>query len=717
MTAIDSEQLQLLRLCFGEHEFGASSDGSATDTGDFDPAVFVKEKLHQQVPLETLCADLESFSRHLQNKILHHIHRDVYEAFVTVSGQLVGMQDQLARVHNPLLAAGSKVEGAVSYLTEAARSVDETLERAQQIDISRQIHEAFLEVLILHENLASNVAFLESAVGNELSEEFFEVLSAAVADTFGMKCVLRSIPRTATVDARLKIIEDSHSLVHDDSQAVLSILSLVFATIVRNFSSQPSIHYSRQFRTVSVIFHALDDPAAFCSFFREQIVRPLAEEVISWKAASQARQSALETVQLLALLGKELQAKVLPLLPVLREIFGQGLNPISSIVWPTVCDVIVKRMIFIFVPGIPTTFHTNFVNAHKIVSLLEEHCVSVSELVDFRSSADNVMWSHKWNIDVYHTLRSTELKSKLSEVQENRAKTVFHSKELQAAASASLWMFSEDVFLFPLFARFAKDALQCIHDSVNSLLQRCQGGDISFTCTASADFATMEVFVRTELHHAMQSALGNMSTVTDVIAVGERFCRVASQLALNTIADFVHGECHVALQSVKTIKNLYALTKKPMPTSPSWFIANIIEPLSQFKEAAAKQRNLLTEDVAKRMTSDIILRLTVEYRAIAKEMLLQARKQEESFKKLKRKDAATSETANSVGSRIDTASDIDKMFVQVYLDIHEFGSRLRPFGISKESYAPIGSLLKLVRRANWILGDDIPEPVDLDDAE
>jgi hypothetical protein len=227
----------------------------------------------------------------------------------------------------------------------------------------------------------------------------------------------------------------------------------------------------------------------------------------------------------------------------------------------------------------------------------------------------------------------------------------------------------------------------------------------------------MESFVRSELQGAMQCAHGTGAGVKEVIAVAENFCRVASQLALSSISDSVHSECLAALQSVKTIKNLYALTKKPMPTSPSWFIANVVDPLTRFKEAAAKHRQLLPEDVSKSLMSDIILRLTTEFRTIAKDMLLQAKKQEESFRKLKRKDQGVPEAPVPSASRIDAATDIDKMFVQVYLDIHELGSKLRPFGINKESYPPIGSLLKLVRRANWILGDDIPEPVDFDDAE
>jgi hypothetical protein len=215
-------------------------------------------------------------------------------------------------------------------------------------------------------------------------------------------------------------------------------------------------------------------------------------------------------------------------------------------------------------------------------------------------------------------------------------------------------------------------------------------------------------------------------------------CEQGRQTALQKLISNLVEQSEVVLQNVRTIKAAYSHTKKPMPTAPSWFITGILEPLLKFRRASQDPKSALNmaPETVQEIIFTVVQQVTQRFRDLIREVIVQARKAEESLEKLRRRRDETKGgvPTNSVstpvsagdatrhipavgGPRIttETASDRDKMIVQLYLDAHEYGNYLRNFGIHKESYAPLESVFRLCRRADWILGAPVPEPPEIDE--
>lgn len=855
MNAINNEQLQLLQLCFGEHEFCASgsllfpssdaatgdisaqgvNDGAQTEASetpmDYDPFQFIDEKLQHGIELETVCKDLMSFEKYLQAKIMTHVHEDVYEAFVNVSGQLVGLDEQLTRIHHPLTASRNRIESALDHLSAKENSIHQLLQDAEGKELHRMLHMGIAQTLLLHNTLCDDVDALQglpffaslqlpvkgtsassstnvssAAAATSLSvpppiegdltnaavvisDEELRQLESVVACYFDLESAFAqlSIPSQGNDELNSEyrelkeLVKEAHEhIVHLLNQAFLQTHELfLFTTTARSGGAVGLKGGSRlvgkhvpaagdvlsKLRVLMSLYNqvGVDD---FTSLYRESIVRKIAEDVLSWKSSAQARSSSDQSSQLLSQLCATLLTTVLPIASIMREVFAQeaAFYPISAVFWPPVCNTVVTRMVYLFVPGIPSTFHSNFVAAHQLISLMENHCTTIAELQGFRTATETTLWCHKWNIDVYHTLRATEASERVKQLllQPETLSTKppspslipFSSAAAQTISEVMLWYFDSSIFLFPLSQKLLRDSLSalhefvkfaagCVKDSLAAFQQQSRVVDYHFLCSVVADFTALQQFMESSFKDAVEARTGesvaSCPPLASIFTVGQEIIKKKGiETVRKLVIDYLLEQCMAILVNVKTIKATYSHTKKPMPSMPSWFISGVFESLSKFK---AQCSGHLPSEVIQFIVKAVVDEATLKLKEFTKETIVSARKTEESLGKLRRrreeanaKSTTTASTGGSGGTETastptapaaagstrvtsESATDRDKMVVQLYLDAHEFGSQLRPFGINKESYTALHAVLKLCRRANWLLGDDIPEPPEVDDDE
>lgn len=742
------QRLALLQLCFDEAEFGEGEES-------FDAVAFVAEK-HQHVPLAVLEKDLRTYSTYLQSSILRYVHDDVHEAFVNVSGQLVGMQDVMRGVYNPIDDTLRRLLAARTTLETACQSVNQKVQMAQLDEEERTYYNNMLEVVLLHTRLRSALSEeTKLPLSGEGQRNEVAKLQSATSDFFRLRILGQELQApNAASEAECN---DAQKLIQEDISLFFGALGQRLVQTVTSFidgelvacsapSAEQQLHPkgSQQSRQTSLtallsVYDQLGASEQFAVLMKERVVKSLVEDVITWKAAAQARQNPDESEQMLRALVSRLEQALYPCLPLFRDVLP-GVNVIASVVWPAVCDAMLKRMVFLFAPGIPTTFHRNFVAAHTVLASLEAQCTSVKELAELRCTEEMATWQRKWNLDVYHTLRRTELQDRLTKALATPLPTTaprgkksgWTFSALLQVQSCAEWLFSSDVFLYPLSQHFLRDAAQCIFMGVRMLVQHCDqhvAAEPGIVVHAVDDLKRFRASISEVLLPLVAAALRE-STPAEPSHLASSLQQVISSIIDRGVFDILTNckrwlveQCMVSLSNVRSVKAAYSMTKKPLPSAPSWFVSSSLDVLVAYRKYATDTCVFSAEELNKLMR-DVIDELTQRFRALIKEILVAARKAQESLEKLRRKkelkqaDATTPVTpAPPSGARPtpDTASDRDKMVVQLYLDIHAYGDLLRPFGVAKESHPVMESLFALVRRANWVLGDDIPEPPEVDE--
>lgn len=189
----------------------------------------------------------------------------------------------------------------------------------------------------------------------------------------------------------------------------------------------------------------------------------------------------------------------------------------------------------------------------------------------------------------------------------------------------------------------------------------------------------------------------------------------------------------VALQNIKSIRSAYTRTNKPLPHAPSWYVGHVAEPILRLVRQARASAVPVT--VTQRVAVAAMSAVTQQFVTLARGMLLAARRMEASWEKLRRRketNTATTSSAtssspppppsssSSVGApRVtsETASDRDKMMLQIYRDINAFLSTVtKELGVwaspSREVQQQVDDLL---RRAEWLLGAAMAEPPEIED--
>ncbi|KEG15512.1 putative conserved oligomeric golgi complex subunit [Trypanosoma grayi] len=820
--AVDLEQLQLIQLCFGEHEFGVAFENDAQQNEDdleaeqqqqedeqndvviafdFDPVQFVQEKLDHGVPLGILCRDLETYMTFLNNSILRHVNTDVHDAFVKVSGHLVGVQDELRCVQQPVLATVKKVEDAMARLTQLEERVHAHILSASNTEMERLFDVGFLKLLLLYDLLCERIEALPSSLrssddgsqqplvhtaamttnavnihhanGSSPSCSSSSRAAAVVAGSAHMREALCDIAITVQqlkalhqtlprLSQREKEREEATEILRDGTELSHNVFARVYLALYEDYMQDPRETLTHAMRSVMEAYQTAGEVQEFCRMYRKRILRPLLESVLSWRAATQARHSLEDTVKLLVCLRDQLEVNVLPFLPLLREAFEGAVMPIPMIIWPTVCEALVKKMVSLYDVGIPDAFQKRYMAAHELLALMEANCASSEELHMLVQSPDVALWKHKWNTDVYGTIRANELSKRVDgalqafaatpleqQVQQREqgssveCSTTFHTDPFVKLQEALEWLFSPSTYIYtvtPKFIREAAGATQRLARSVLDYADASQANSsmrdwISLVMSACSDFEAFAVYIEGPFRTRLESASGRTFAVSSPVIqlIAQETCRAAAVSLHRAVQMRVAEECAAGMQNIRSVKSAYSHMRKPFPTAPSWYVPNIVEPLQRF---AATVESLPSAPARDGMVAAVVEEVANRFRVIAKETLVTAKKTEESWEKLRRRkettaggrgtstdvvvDQAAPAASTTARPTPETATDRDKMTLQLYLDAKAFVEAAETTlqnGVVTQQLPGVVALFRMLRRANWILGEDIPEPPDIDESD
>jgi hypothetical protein len=153
------------------------------------------------------------------------------------------------------------------------------------------------------------------------------------------------------------------------------------------------------------------------------------------------------------------------------------------------------------------------------------------------------------------------------------------------------------------------------------------------------------------------------------------------------ITIIVQQSC-LQLKNANDIPRLYRRTNRELPKQASNYVKQAVECLTEFKDEWSHY--LTDEDLSTNYLQKIIDQICQKYFTISSNLLTSVKKMEDSLKHLKRargdaKQASASDVSASVAaqqqlqtqsSQVAQLSDDDKIRLQLYLDVCEFGKSL-----------------------------------------
>ncbi|KAG5490763.1 hypothetical protein JKF63_00885 [Porcisia hertigi] len=810
------QELQLIQLCFAEHEFGILVEDDSSDDADgegtnssscsaasslsssfesangtdggqrrrspqrlhtFDPMAFVNGKVQHGVPLKSLSEDLHTYADYLEEKIAQCVNTDVHTAFVNVSGHLVGMRDELSFMERPLTLAMTTLCSVVGQLSATSETMKCNVEAACAAEMERAFDAVYLRCMVMYETLAyqlddlaglvhitvdsstatgrshaagsgkgsSSAAMLRVSVDSReedarsavaIEKTSFSIspescLSDAVLDALEDVVLLfqelkETYQRLGSLPSREQEKMEALSYVETAEQSVMGILKAVLlhtSQLVLRLASEngSASSTSSAFAVVGTALAPSAPPTAgspvarqllgrvielyaqagemeqFSVVFRNAVIRPLLEAVISWKAATQARQSAESTVALLKEISGVLQKTVLPLLPLLRKHYGTTLHPVATVVWPILSETLVKKLPSLYEIGIPNQFQVKYKAAYELLAIVEDSCADLEELSVLRQSPDVVLWNHKWNLNVYAMLRVSEMDKAVQSVSSPldslpaSTSSDYHCRIFYIAHQQLLRLFSSSVFLLqctPWFLRqvvvFCYRLLTRVQEAADQVPLDTSGamtaaetldgtnasenggtparGARHTLLLAIADAHTLRDFLTGKLLHVILGRLevesgqamsevfsttlkitsapaperSTKDLVKDVLEFASvSVCGRFVERARETLVQQVAEAAIVPLQNLKSVRSAYSHTRKTLPSAASWYVAPVLHPLQRFAEEA--QKSGLSGSALQECVAEMLRRIMVHFVALAKETLIMAKKTEESWEKLRRR--------------------------------------------------------------------------------
>mmetsp|Transcript_37562 Transcript_37562/g.67287 ORF Transcript_37562/g.67287 Transcript_37562/m.67287 type:complete len:536 (-) Transcript_37562:11-1618(-) len=479
-------------------------------------------------------------------------------------------------------------------------------------------------------------------------------------------------------------------------------------------------------RSNSSIFHcfhaysSLGNSAGAEAAVATTMVAPLAEKVVAAHSASGPRQGADTLSAVLGALADELHSECSFLLDIaLNPQSGlHSFNFLANSILKEVHAALAKHLSRAFSPGVPAAFLANYHASMKFLEDLEGHCRIMASVDAFRSSEEYASFMKRWNLNVYFSLRFQDIAGKMDNVLAAPELQVVQPGEktalpLTTSAAASLWSslhwcLSSEVYVDALAERFIRLILQLLgrfHYWLSAGLKHREryaagekgadgrGENLSFEWALKLTPEQMALLRRdvtilaehlpgefSESLRRKLEPLGSQSVGSVLSAVQHRRNAIASLgTSINSsIAAILADRCVQVLKQLRGITATYRATRRPMPIRPSHYVAGVLSALRQFLES----------DQAAGLSSAICLDLVREcaecvsksYHDMVDDLLVTVRKTEDSLKRLKK--GRSQKPGATPDATPDTATDQEKICLQLFLDVQEYGRQLTSFSLT-----------------------------------
>lgn len=477
-------------------------------------------------------------------------------------------------------------------------------------------------------------------------------------------------------------------------------------------------------------YAAVDNTSAAEELFRTTIVSPLIEKIIPSTHSEMvdgASSDDLENDYQQIMICIEKDCKFLLDISTSANSGLHVFNFLANSILKEVLFAIQKGKPGAFSPGRPTEFLKNYKSSLGFLAYLEAYCSSRSGVVKFRSEAVYIDFMRQWNVGVYFSLRFQEIAGSLDSAllvptltplemsHDNRGK----HQELTLKQSVTLLeslrsCWRGDVLLLSCSDKFLRLSLQLLSRYTTWLssglaARKARGGSstpipnsewASAADVADLIFVVHDVgFLVTELtgdylEHVLQLLESCTVEVRDLVK--QSVLQAAKSLenllpALKeTMIESIVEKSVEDLRQLKGITAKYRMTNN-LPVRHSPYVSGLLRPLKGFLNGD-RVACLSNEDLTE-LVLGVAERITARYMFTANEAMELARKTEISLKKLsdaaKRRGASSDALDNNV-------SDLEKIRMQLFLDVQEYGRNLAELGVEVADFPAYQELWKAV---------------------
>ncbi|CAG8519748.1 4747_t:CDS:10 [Ambispora leptoticha] len=436
------------------------------------------------------------------------------------------------------------------------------------------------------------------------------------------------------------------------------------------------------------------------------------------------------------------------LLEITRKVLkGTSYEILVNSVWVEVMESIMKKLLFIFNPGNPNVFHKNYTISMNFVSSIENMCYSKKTLIYLRTHPTYLEFIKRWQLAVYFQLRFREISLQVENtlslglIMLNEANNESHdsSSEIKLSATKSIiaaiercW--SADVFVYGLSHRFWKLTLQLIQRYKNWLSSMI--GDLGDSNSSTSEKPLTPATINSSSNRTLSSSstpsavstsealeeqlLNQLTVITfdieNFITKIRQFFREVIMIQLppqmmdeplieesikisllsiqsdipeisRTVTTILIKRCAEYLRQTRGIITQYRYKNREPPTEFSYFVPTIMKPLVMFCDL---NQHTLTESRRREWNLMVAEGVTMRYYKNVSETLATFKRTEESHKFKRNRVAGNNNDASA------SMNDEDKMRLQIFLDVKQFGKELENLGIVLADVASYAELFKVV---------------------
>lgn len=708
---------------------------------NFDPESYISE-LRTFVPFDTLTSELRSHLGSLNRELVDLINRD-YSDFVSLSTKLIDIDASVVRMRAPLLEIKEKIlafQAAVDAslvalkcglkqradASEAREALERLLDTFHVVSKVEKLIKELPSVPVDGSNghisstvkyhLNSGISLHNSENGTSFRETQSMLLERIASEMNRLKFYMAHAENMPFIENMEKRIQ-SASLLLDTG------LGNCFTDALENRDANAIYNCLRAYA-------AIDNTKNAEEIFRSTVVAPFVEKVILHNSSEMVSgESADELEQDYAKIKKHIEDDCKFLLEI-SFTENSGLHVFSFLansILKEVLTAIQKGKPEVFSPGRPTEFLKNYKASLDFLAHLEGYYRSRSAVAKFRAEPVYIEFMKQWNIGVYFSLRFQEIagaldsalmvgsvvpiKSSLSELKESGDFVLRQSVSLLECLR-SCWR--DDVLVLSCSDKFLRLTLQLLSRYSNwlstGLAIRKSGKIGSNSGYEWAISATQEdfVFIIHDLENLVAEISGNyvqhvivllkscplevIGLVKQGILQGAQSLRDILPVVMNSVVDSLVEKSVEDLRQIKGITATYRMTNKPLPVRHSAYVSGVLRPIKNFLDGE-RAATYLNDEIKKELLQRATFEITGRYNELAADLVSVVRRTESSLQKIRlgaqRRAGASSDVSDHNVSA-------DKICMQLFLDVQEYGRNLSSLGVDAAEIPAYRSLWQCV---------------------
>lgn len=410
---------------------------------------------------------------------------------------------------------------------------------------------------------------------------------------------------------------------------------------------------------------------------------------------------------------------------------ARRLDFVGNAVWPQVQRAISMHMGAAFSPGIPDVFHRSFRAGTDIFAAIEAAAGDEFRSALCSSSTTAEFWKH-WNLPVYFQLRFQEISSAfeeqlaqgpiasnvstgagvgsrfaLAEAKDFDARLlrsdVYRASATVALVSCLRRCWAEEVYLAPLTHRFVRLSLQVLARYSTWVRTGLAGewtesdGVARGAARVVRDIGVLQERLPTELASLLRARCANLDG-RSVEAIESGFAEAINRFGtlipdiVQSIEDAIGQACTENLQPLRGIIATYRMSSKQAPTRHSSFVPKILRPLRVFLKD--HEGSSLDDDVVTTLVRGVVGITSEQYLIMVTDLIERNKSNEATLKRLNigRSSAALKPASGGGGLSV-----VQKITMQLYLDVEQFADEVFALGVDVSGVSSLHRLRENVR--------------------